>query len=261
MERSIQEEYESECWPETEPPAFISDLFLECRARALRMHEVYPPSDDTFLMVRTICQHSSTLASLSGIGAADLDAPAVICEVGSGSGLISAALLRWVLAGDARQADSVNVLASESEPTDIAGSDVGRAGADTTLPKTSKPLAAFFCTDKNPIAAACTREALASELQRHPVARAARVGASVVVTHFADSLLRIVGGTPAADADSRSADGDAAETRSTVGDAAETLHHRVDLLIMNPPCVGRFVVALCFGRGSPSVLPVVSGAD
>ena len=40
MERALQEEYEAECWPETEPPAFISDLFLECRARALHLHEV-----------------------------------------------------------------------------------------------------------------------------------------------------------------------------------------------------------------------------
>ena len=141
--------------------------------------QVYPPSDDTFLMVSTICERSSTLSALSSGVIYSESRPAVVCEVGSGSGLISAAILRAILAGASvgiADGSSVGIADGITPPAATASAEVEPkpdtetetapqalpASAGTGAKHSESPTqhAALYCTDKNPIAAACTREAV-----------------------------------------------------------------------------------------------------
>merc|ERR1712137_917016 len=86
-------------------------LFANARKRALELQEVYPPSDNTFLVIEqgekqisqllasAYCQLQPEGSGCAGEGGYSANSCATtrefnVLEVGSGSGMISAALLR-----------------------------------------------------------------------------------------------------------------------------------------------------------------------
>ena len=134
--------FQDECLPAGEVPEYLADVFGKCRSLAFRLHEVYPPGDDTLLMIEHGTEQLSQLLSRSAVelvrGAREAEpnfAVVNVLEVGSGSGMISAALLQQVLA---------NCL-----PTESPGGRFAPFGS-----------VHFYTTDKNPFAVQCTRESL-----------------------------------------------------------------------------------------------------
>jgi len=100
--------------PVCPPPIWAAHLIADARSRA--GSEVYPPSDDTFLLLEALAADARHLRALR---------PSLCLEVGCGSGAVSAGLLE--------------VLRGESEVVD-AGDKI--------------PFSALLAIDKNPTAAA-----------------------------------------------------------------------------------------------------------
>mmetsp|Transcript_82386 Transcript_82386/g.241831 ORF Transcript_82386/g.241831 Transcript_82386/m.241831 type:complete len:260 (-) Transcript_82386:232-1011(-) len=105
--------------PACPPPAWAADLVADARLRA--GSNIYPPSDDTFLLLEVLAEDAVRLRKLQ---------PRICLEIGSGTGTLLAGLLE-VLRGTA---------------TTPAG--------QATAPAARAPL--LFAVDKNPDAVACT---------------------------------------------------------------------------------------------------------
>ena len=104
--------------PACPPPAWASDVIDACKARVGL--EVYPPSDDTFLLLEALASDITLLCRSS----ASLLSKSMVClEIGPGSGAVSAGL---------------------SELLKVEGA------------KDAKVLPFFMAVDKNPAAAQCT---------------------------------------------------------------------------------------------------------
>jgi len=68
---------DEEIWPATDPPAWAKDIFTTCHEAALLAQEVYPPSDDSFLMLEALLIDSEKYPP-----------PTICLEVGPGSGIL-----------------------------------------------------------------------------------------------------------------------------------------------------------------------------
>jgi len=82
MEKYIESLYplddeDDEIWPATDPPAWAEDIFKTCHEAALVAQEVYPPSDDSFLMLEALQRDSEKYPP-----------PTICLEVGPGSGIL-----------------------------------------------------------------------------------------------------------------------------------------------------------------------------
>lgn len=107
--------------PALPPPPWAAALAKDARARSGR--EVYPPSDDTYLMLEAFAEDAPMFAAMQ---------PRICLEIGCGSGALSAGLLA-VLRGE---------------------SSGGSSGSAAPLaPLAPPPL--MLVVDKNPEAAAC----------------------------------------------------------------------------------------------------------
>lgn len=122
-DESEEEDDDDDPQPACAPPAWAQPLVADCRQRAGRA--VYPPSDDTFLLLEALADDLPLLRELS---------PRLCLEIGSGTGAALAGLA---------------MLLSAQEATGAVGSRAQPA----------RPL--LVATDKNPDAVACTRTTLA----------------------------------------------------------------------------------------------------
>eukprot|EP00927_Polykrikos_kofoidii_P039384 TRINITY_DN33789_c0_g1_i1.p1 TRINITY_DN33789_c0_g1~~TRINITY_DN33789_c0_g1_i1.p1 ORF type:complete len:278 (+),score=59.27 TRINITY_DN33789_c0_g1_i1:73-906(+) len=135
--------------PATEPPQWAADLMTEARRRAGR--EVYPPSDDTFLLVELLAKEAERFR---------VRRPRLCLEIGSGSGAALAGLA-MVLHGDGSSVaysgggmSAASGVTAESCTDDCDGVGQGSGGGLHQ----HQPL--LVATDKNPFAAACTESIL-----------------------------------------------------------------------------------------------------
>jgi len=125
------------------PPAWAAQLIADARVRVGR--EVYPPSDDTFLLLEVLAADAVHLRALR---------PSLCLEVGCGSGAVSAGLLE-VLCGAA-----VTAASPEEAPQSCGkrGAEGGVEGKVDPSPSPRQP--AIVAIDKNPFAAACSASIL-----------------------------------------------------------------------------------------------------
>lgn len=130
--------------PVCKPPAWAAELIAEARARAGR--EVYPPSDDTFLLLEALAADGGRLRAMR---------PHICLEVGCGSGAVLAGL-REVLLGNAPSEQ-----ATEGPAADRVTS-VGGARASNAAAIEEADAGFLIAVDKNPAAAACAAGLLAA---------------------------------------------------------------------------------------------------
>jgi len=127
--------FDEECKPQSEVPLDTQDLYDNCRIRALHSEEVYPPSDDTFLMILALYEHLKTWDNTTlhnSINSCEVPIFTYrVLEIGSGSGMISAFVLRTLL----RKCFSCNL--------------------------------EIYCTDKNPLAVICTFDSILEDLREN----------------------------------------------------------------------------------------------
>eukprot|EP00929_Paragymnodinium_shiwhaense_P017593 TRINITY_DN12704_c0_g1_i4.p1 TRINITY_DN12704_c0_g1~~TRINITY_DN12704_c0_g1_i4.p1 ORF type:complete len:280 (-),score=69.25 TRINITY_DN12704_c0_g1_i4:484-1323(-) len=113
--KDAADDYLDECMPAGPIPDHVKKLFTVCRSRALQLEEVYPPSDDTFLMIE---RGEELLRCLLEAAAAHRDSmqEVNILEVGSGSGMISAALLQFALSRSSEVTCRLNFYTTDKNP-------------------------------------------------------------------------------------------------------------------------------------------------
>merc|ERR1719330_741029 len=85
--------------PVCAPPAWAAELVADARARA--GHEVYPPSDDTFLLLEALATDAPRLCAMR---------PSICLELGCGTGAVLAGL-REVLQGRSDAAAGADAVA------------------------------------------------------------------------------------------------------------------------------------------------------
>ena len=113
MTSEAQDDYEDECMPFHPVPAEHAKLFEKCREAAIRHREVYPPSDDTMLMIEHVGD------AVSGLLTKDQTNVGLL-EIGCGSGMIMAAQLSLILkayaAGYCQDLRDVNIVCTDKNP-------------------------------------------------------------------------------------------------------------------------------------------------
>lgn len=113
------------------PPPLLG-LFVACFRGALEV-DAYPPSDDTILMAEVLAQHCAEAPEV----------PAVVVEVGCGSGLLSAAAARALAArlgaaggaGDTLRGVSMLATDLSAAAADLSARIVGRELAEVGAPE------------------------------------------------------------------------------------------------------------------------------
>eukprot|EP00928_Gymnodinium_smaydae_P019341 TRINITY_DN17406_c0_g1_i1.p1 TRINITY_DN17406_c0_g1~~TRINITY_DN17406_c0_g1_i1.p1 ORF type:complete len:330 (+),score=72.68 TRINITY_DN17406_c0_g1_i1:68-991(+) len=172
LRKEADDDYLDECMPAGPVPENLMELFTACRSRALELHEVYPPSDDTLLMIERGEELLDKIlqASSRDAGSQEEARQVNVVEVGSGSGMISAALLR-----------SLGLRL--------------RSGCESTATRTSTPCVSFYATDKNPLAVQCTKDSFDFVFRRGELANVeAGVRYSCLQSNFADALVSDLAG-------------------------------------------------------------------
>lgn len=126
--------------PVCAPPPWAADLIADARCRAGQ--EVYPPSDDTFLLLEALAADGPRLRALQ---------PRICLEIGCGTGAVLAGL-REVLRGR-----------SSAPEAALGAAATGQTSADSAAAAApAEDAALFMAVDKNPAAVSCTAALLAA---------------------------------------------------------------------------------------------------
>ena len=177
-EETLDHRWDSEAeeiLPATKAPSGFVDIIEYARVNVGQ--HVYPPSDDTFLLIEVLEEEAKSNALFRGEHYKIMQQACTKCvEIGSGSGAVLASLVR-IFAKTANKGP-----AKSFDKTQSTG-----ATADSDTKMQSSTDAIFIGTDKNPDAVR-TGKRLLNHFFPGEVASELRVATKTVQTSFADSL-------------------------------------------------------------------------
>ena len=168
-------ESEEEILPATKPPSEFADIIEYARANVGQ--HVYPPSDDTFLLIEALEDEARSNDLFCGAQCKPMQQACIKCvEIGSGSGAVLASLVR------------IFVKTANNSAAKLSGKiQTARAKGDSSDQCQTSTGALFIGTDKNPDAV-CTSKRLLNHFFPCEVASELRIATKSVQTSFADSL-------------------------------------------------------------------------
>ena len=177
--------YEEEILPATKPPVGFVDIIDYAQANVGQ--HVYPPSDDTFLLIEVLEEEVKTNNLFAGEIFKNMSQAHMRCvEIGCGSGAVLTSLVRIFVSNTSSKGST-----KASNTTSSAGGVTANSAADTA----AQSSVIFIGTDKNPDAVRVTKRVLnhffpSVEASRVRIGNGkVKISTKIVQTSFADCLV------------------------------------------------------------------------